>query len=366
MADSTGKPSTRLASLGRRKRIVLLVVALVAAASVGFVVGRATVPPPATPTFLGVSASLYAKLLEAAAQRAGVPANFLAEGSLAGARQIALNPGTYSLFASVDPAVIEAVLYPNDASWYIALARDRMVLGYSSQSSSAPQLANWSHAIAADLAAGNSAGALNLTRVVLDHVFSGNATLGTSDPNTDPEGYRVLMELQLAGLLFYGDARHYTDLLAAAQQAGHVVTVSAGSQLFSYVQSGQVEYDLALYRSAALGASIAFVPLAPQVDLGDVNESAFYARSEVNVTSSSGTITLHGAPIVLAATIPMRAPDAADAVRIILYLLSSDGQALMAKDGIGSLSPGRFYGNTTALDPTLKDVLGSSLLQSGA
>ncbi len=348
------------------KPFVLLVVAVVAAAAVGVVVGRYTAPAPAGAAgLLGVTASLYAKLVEAAAQGAGVKANFLAEGSLAGARQIALVRGTYSLFVSVDPAVIEAVLYPNLADWYIALAQDRMVLGYSAHTSDAATLANWSTQISSDLSAGDSAGALNLTRTVLDHVFAANGTFGVSDPNTDPEGYRVLMELQLAGLVFYRDAQHYTDLLTAAQQASRVVTVSAGSQLFSYVQSGQVDYDLALYLSAAKGASISFVRLAPQVDLGDVNESSFYAQAAVNVTGSSGTTTLHGAPIVLAATIPSDAPDAADAARVVLYLLSPQGRDLMTGMGVGVLEPARFYGNGTALEPTLHDVLGSSLLLPG-
>ena len=349
----------------RWKPLVLLLAAVVTAASLGFVAGRYSAPSTSSAGLLGVSASLYAKLAASAAQGAGVDAHFLVEGSLAGARQIALVRGTYSLFLSVDPAVIQAVLYPDLADWYIALARDHMVVGYSAYAPSAPQLANWSSESSADLAAGDLSGAQNVTRAVLDHLFASNGTLGVSDPNTDPEGYRVLMELQLAGVLFYGDARHYTDLLNAAQQAGRVVTVGAGSQLFSYVQSGQVDFDLALYLSAAQGAGISYVRLAPQVDLGDVNESDAYAQASVNVTTSGGTTTLHGAPIVLAATLPRDGPDIVDGARIILYLLSPEGRALMAGMGIGALDPAHFYGNATGLDPTLKAVLGSSLLQEG-
>lgn len=343
--------------------VVALVVVLVAA-SVGFVVGQYTAPGRAPSSgLLAVTASLYARLAKAAAEGAGVDANFLVEGSLAGARQIALVRGTYSLFLSVDPAVIQAVLYPNLADWYVALAGDHMVLGYSPYSPSAGLLENWSAAIAANLTVGDRAGALNGTRAVLDHVFASDGRIGVTDPNTDPEGYRVLMELQLAGILFYNDASHYTALLAAAQRAGRVVTVGAGSALFSYVQSGQVDYDMALYLSAAHTAGIPYVPLAPQVDLGDVNESDFYARASVNVTSSGGGTTLRGAPIVLAATIPTNAPDATDAAHVILYLLSPDGQALMSGMGMGTLAPAQFYGNTTALPTVLKDVLGSSLLR---
>ena len=350
------------------KPFVIILAVVVAAGALGFAAGRFAAPPSSrsSPAFLGVTASLYAKLASAAAKAAGVQANFLVEGSLAGARQIALLRGTYSLFLSVDPAVIEAVLSPNLADWYIALDRDHMVVGYSPYASSAPVLANWSAAMSADLVAGDQAGALNLTRMLLDHVFSSGGKIGVTDPNTDPEGYRVLMELQLAGLLFYGDASHYTDLLAAAQQAGRVVTVGAGSQLFSDVQAGSIDYDLALYLSAAQGADISYVRLAPQVDLGNVNESGFYAQASVNITSSGGTTTLRGAPIVLAATIPTDAPDAVDAARIVLYLLSPAGQSLMAGMGIGTLVPAQFYGNATRLEPTLRDVLGSSLLQEGA
>ena len=337
------------------RAFVLLLAVVVAAAALGFGVGRLTAPPssPPSPTLLGVTASLYAKLATAAGKGAGVQADYLVEGSLAGARQIALVRGTYSLFLSVDPAVIQAVLYPDLASWYIALARDHMVVGYSTYSPSASFLANWSATMSADLVAGDGAGALNVTRELLDHVFSSGGKIGVTDPNTDPEGYRVMMELQLAGLLFYGNASHYTDLLASAQQAGRVVTVGAGSQLFSYVQSGTIDYDLALYLSAAKGAGIPYVRLAPQVDLGDVNESAFYAQASVNVSSSGGTTTLHGAPIVLAATIPADAPDAADAARIILYMLSPQGQSLMAAMSVGPLAPAPFYVHATALHPPL-------------
>ena len=345
----------------------LLVAALVVAGSVvGFVVGRYATPGPSTAVpFQGITASLYAKLAQAAAQGAGVDASFVAEGSLAGARQIALVRGTYSLFLSVDPAVIRAVLYPNLANWYIALARDRMVLGYSPLSPAAGFLANQSARMTADLQAGDASAALNVTRETLDAVFAQDRRVGTTDPNTDPEGYRALMVLQLAGLVFYGDAHHYTDLFAAAQAAGRVVTVGAGSQLFSYVQSGQVDVDLALYASAAQGADIPFVPLAPKVDLGDVNESAFYAQASVSVTASGSTTILHGAPIVLAATVPSDAPDPAQAAEIILYLLSPAGQTTMTGLGIPPVAPALFSGNATSLEPTLRAVLGSSLLQPG-
>jgi molybdate/tungstate transport system substrate-binding protein len=337
-----------------------------AAAAIAFAAGH-FVPfggPPAPAKVEVISASLYANLIERAAQNAGIDVALQAAGSVAAARQVALTPAAFSLFASVDPTVIPAILYPTVASWYISVAWDRMVIGYSTHASQASRMANLSGRIEADLAAGNLGDALNATHQALDLVFAPDARIGFSNPNTDPEGYRALMVLQLAGLAFYGNVTHYVDLFNQSQAAGNVVTVDAGSKLFAYVQSGQVDYDIAIYESAALGATIPYVRLAPQVDLGETSFANSYAVARVTITVGTAPLTLVGAPIVLAVTIPTLAPDPDAGSRIILYLLSTDGHSLMGSLGIRPLAPATLSGNATALPPLLRDVLGSSLLQA--
>jgi molybdate/tungstate transport system substrate-binding protein len=349
----------------RSSPLFLLLVAG-AAAAVAFAAGHfLPFVEPTTPTKIEViSASLYANLIQKAAQSAGIDIALQAEGSVAAARQVALTPAAFSLFASVDPTVIASILYPNDASWYISVAWDRMVIGYSTHTAQAPTMANLSARIQADIASGDLADALNGTHRALDLVFSGGARLGFSNPNTDPEGYRALMVLQLAGLAFYGDANHYVDLFNQSQAAGRVVTVDAGSKLFAYVQSGQVDYDIAIYESAALGATIPYVRLAPQVDLGETQYAGSYAAAKVNITIGSQRLTMVGAPVVLAVTIPTLAPDPDAGSKILLYLVSIDGHALMSTLGTRPLAPAILSGNATALPPLLRAVLGSSLLQA--
>jgi molybdate/tungstate transport system substrate-binding protein len=341
--------------------LVVIVVGLVAFAAGHFI---PLVGPTAPAKVSVISASLYANLVGKAAQAAGVDIALQAAGSVAAARQVALTPSAFSLFASVDPTVISSILYPNDASWYISVAWDRMVLGYSSYASQASTMASLNARIQADLAAGNTSDALNATHSALDLVFAPGSRIGFSNPDTDPEGYRALMVLQLAGLAFYGNATHYVELFDGAKANGNVVTVDAGSKLFSYLQSGQIDYDIAIYESAALGSTIPYVRLAPQVDLGEVEYANGYAAAKVNITVNGQALTMIGAPVVLALTIPTLAPDADRASRIVLYLLSPDGHALMSSLLIRPLVPATVSGNATALPPLLDAVLGSSLLQA--
>lgn len=348
----------------RGSPLFVLLVAGVAAA-IAFAAGHfVPLGGPAVPLKIEViSASLYANLLQKAAQNAGIDIALQAEGSVAAARQVALTPAAFSLFASVDPSVIPAILYPNDANWYISVAWDRMVIGYSALTPEASTMANLSARIQADLASGDLADALNGTHQVLDLVFAPGARLGFGNPNTDPEGYRALMVLQLAGLAFYGDASHYVELFNESLAAGNVVTVDAGSKLFAYVQSGQVDYDIAIYESAALGATIPYVRLAPQVDLGETDYASSYAVAKVNITVGTAPLVMVGAPVVLAVTIPTLAPNPDAGSKIVLYLLSLDGHSLMNTLRIRPLAPATLSGNATALPPLLRAVLGSSLLQ---
>ncbi|MHB8604104.1 MAG: substrate-binding domain-containing protein [Thermoplasmatota archaeon] len=311
-----------------------------------------------------IAASLYAKLLKQASVEAGIPADVRAEGSVAGARDVQLAPSTYSLFASVDPAVITSLLSPTIAPWYVTIAWDRMVIGYYASAPAASQLANLSQAIERAQAEGRAGDALNATASELDLVLSSGSRIGTTNPDTDPEGYRAILVLELVGLQKFGDPSHYLTLLEETRQQGRLVTLDAGSKLFGLVQSGAVDYDIALYESAASSASIPHARLAGSVDLGDATRSPEYALASTTIKSGPTTLTIKGAPISLALTIPREAPDADDAVRLILHLISPAGEKEMEALGIRPLDPARFVGNTTNAPHALQDWIGSPVLEA--
>ncbi|MHB8585652.1 MAG: substrate-binding domain-containing protein [Thermoplasmatota archaeon] len=312
-----------------------------------------------------VAASLYAKLLQKDAADAGIPAVVQAEGSVAGARDITLKPGTYSLYASVDPAVISSLLMPQTTAWYVSIAWDRMVIGYSPTAPGASVLANLSARIQADIATNRSSDALNATALEWDTVFAGGSRIGTTNPNTDPEGYRAILVLELVGLEKFGNASHYLSQFAAAQTAGRVVTVDAGSRLFGYVQSSSVDYDIALYESAAASASISYARMAPVADLGDPTQAATYGLVNTTITTGGTPLVIRGAPVTLAVTIPLDAPDRVDGAALVTRLISPAGHVEMQAMGIRPLLPARLEGNASLAPAALREWLGSSSLVAG-
>jgi molybdate/tungstate transport system substrate-binding protein len=355
----------------------LLIVALLLGAAIAGVVGAAWLADPSGSFGFGgtsrggaplqvVSASLYASLVSSEASDAGVRVAVVSEGSLAGARQVLLDPQAYGLFVSADSAVVQSVLMPSGAAtWYVALGSDRMVLSYRPGAPAAPELANLSARIVADRDDGNGADAVNATARVLDLVLEGNGKIGTTDPATDPEGYRALFVLELVGAQARGDSQHYLALLQSAQAAGRVVTEPSGKALVGVLQAGAVDYDIAIYGSTAQAAGLPTVALADSVDLGNASQAATYAHATATVHAPGGSnLTLAGAPVQMVATVPSavgNGPSQAASL-LLLHLVGASGHVGMVKVGVTPLSPALVYGNETALPQVLKDIDGSSLL----
>ncbi len=200
---------------------------------------------------------------------------------------------------------------------------------------------------------------------VLDIVLSNETRLGTSNPNTDPEGYRALMVLQLSSLFVKNSSTYYLSAFQELNATGKGTEVAMGSALFAYVQSGEVYYDIALYRSSAISHHIPFIVLPPQVNLGSANFSSFYSRAEVSIVSGGRTVVLHGAPIFISLTIPNGFKNKVLASSIVLFLISPEGKALMKEYGISPLSVPEFFGSPSDVPQPLRSFINSSVLAYG-
>ncbi|MGC8606067.1 MAG: substrate-binding domain-containing protein [Vulcanisaeta sp.] len=325
-----------------------------------------------------ITASLYASLFRDAGEKLGINTVVTGMGSVQAARQVILNPSGYSIYASIDPYILTSLLYPsNITSWYIAIAGDQMVIAYS------PNLPkplldvvnNLTNAEWSALRSGNYAEAMVITREFLNLIFSnetfnmahkyGAYAIGISNPNTDPEGYRALMVLQLTGIYWGLGKDYYVNLFNQANSTGNVYEVLAGSELFGPVESGKVWFDIAIYKSSAVSANIPYFPLPPQVNLGSPQYSSFYSKASVTIVVGGSNIVVKGAPIQLAVTIPNQAPDKELAAEVILYLISPSGHELMESLGIQPLTPALFYGNLSNAPPLIRAFVNSSLLAYG-
>ncbi len=127
-----------------RYEVIIVIALIVTLSGISYYAGYSSASRQ-QPQLDTVAASLYAPFLKSAISEAGITGSVTAMGSVAAAQRVILSPDQYSLFLSIDPAVIEDLLYPeNISSWYIAIAGDQMVIGVSPQESSSVSSLNQS------------------------------------------------------------------------------------------------------------------------------------------------------------------------------------------------------------------------------
>ena len=251
-------------------------------------------------------------------------------GSVQDAHNITQLHEVADILAVADYHVIPEVLYPNTttitptgsstgttsispayANWYVGFASNAMTLMYTAKSKGASTITsdNWYQILAEQ-----------------------GVNIGRSDPNTDPSGYQFLQMLQLASQ--YYNVPNLSQNIVANSPAKYVT--STETDLIAALQAGEIDY-LAIYTSTAeeQGAGFEYLNLPPQINLSDASMAAQYAT--VSVQTSSGMQT--GSPIIYAITIPTNAANPQAAEAFVNFLISSQGQAIMQKDGFVPINP---------------------------
>lgn len=234
-------------------------------------------------------------------------------GSLESARKLTELGKIPDVIALADEAVFPALLVPGQATWYASFARNEIVLAYTDRSTGAAEIspANWTAVLLRD-----------------------GVRTGRSDPALDPNGYRTLMVLQLEERRAKspGLARR----LLAAMPERYMRPKEA--DLVALVQAGELDYAWS-YKSVAQGAGLKWIDLPPDVDLSDPTRADLYGTVSVDVprggagTGPGGSLTIRGAPILYALSVPAAAADSADARAFVTWLFGPAGRALLARNG---------------------------------
>jgi molybdate/tungstate transport system substrate-binding protein len=196
------------------------------------------------------------------------------------------------------------------ATWYLGFVSNQITFAYTSHSKGARQLtpANWYKVLAEP-----------------------GVHIGRSNPAADPSGYQMLQVLQLAQG-YYHDPTLAASVLKNSPGSSVAETETS---LLAALQSGQIDY-LAIYKSNALEQHLKYIALPPQINLSDSAMAAAYAK----VTIHAGDLgALTAKPIIYGLTIPSTAPDAATGQKFISFVLSPQGQAIMAANGFVVISP---------------------------
>jgi len=221
------------------------------------------------------------------------------------------------VIALTDAWPIRELLMPSQVDWYVAFARDELVIAYGGEGRHYDELrdAAWR-----------------------DIIASLTLRFGRTSPELDDGGVRTELALQLL-------ERHIDrpeladDLRRRSAGLGLFPTTNA---LVGALLNDTADYAL-LYRSVATYHRMLMTELPPEVDLGDRSLGDVYATATVKVPVPGRTEVLerHGAPIVCAFTIPRTAVHRPAARRFAEFLLSQRGAAAVTQSGLVPIPGGQ-------------------------
>jgi len=252
-------------------------------------------------------------VLDSFAARSGEKYELEPGASLEIARRMTELHKTPDVVLLADPEVFPQLLMPQYVHWYALFARNRIVLAYTPGSRGAGKISseNWRSVITEK-----------------------GVEVGRADPNTDPSGYRTLLTMQLAEHHYHENGL-YARLLAGAPERN--VRPREADQV-ALLQTHELDY-IWTYQNLAENDGLKYVKLPDAIDLGNPSDSATYATVTTRVLGKrpGDTLTVRGAPILFALTIPERAENRALAEKFVAYLLSADGRRILRAQHLDAL-----------------------------
>ena len=301
---------------------VVCCVAVALAALVGIPGAASAQAPPLTGELVVFNAGSlglpFRNLLKAFKQaHPGVRTSQESAGSLESARKLTELGKTPDVLAVADYAIIPKLLIPAHADWYATFATNSLVLAFRNESAGALEIANY-----------------NWYRILLRP----GIRTGRSDPALDPAGYRTLMVWQLAER-FYRQPT-LARLLQDASPPGYMRPKEA--DLTALLQLGELDY-VWTYASIARTSGFRWLDLPAEINLSDPGLSATYAEARVVLPGATraakDSVEFRGEPIVYALTIPRGAPHPEVAEAFVRFVLSQDGQRILAEAGLQPTVP---------------------------
>ena len=246
-------------------------------------------------------------------------------GSVEAARKLTEYGRIPDVLAVADGHVIDELLIPKFAGWWVGFASNAMVVAYTDRSRGADAIGtgNW-----------------------MDVLQRKGVTVGRSDPAQDPSGYRTLMVFQLAES-FYGRPGLARALLAHSPEE---YLRPKEVDLIALLETGNLDYAI-FYRTVALQGRFKWVDLPPEIDLSDPDRAEAYRGAEVTIPRSrrrdAGEVHLVGAPIVYGLTIPREAPNPVAARAFVRFVMGPEGRRILTRFGFVLPAHPSIHGDST-------------------
>jgi len=255
---------------------------------------------------------------------------FESSGSVDAVRKITDLNKSCDVLAVADWILIPKMMYDdNYASWVIIFASNEMVIAYTDKSKYSNEInsTNWYKILSKD-----------------------DVTIGRSDPNCDPCGYRTLMVFQLASI-YYSDPSINTTLWKHEKN----VTRPKSVELLALLEAGQLDYAFE-YKSVAVQHSLKYIELPDEINLSNWTLRNYYAQVNVTVSKGDEKVVIKGAPILYGVTIPSNVEHPSDAIEFIKFMLSEDGRNIIDECGQNPIYPA-YTDDLTRIPPELKEFV---------
>jgi molybdate/tungstate transport system substrate-binding protein len=236
-------------------------------------------------------------------------------GSVANARKITDLKKTADIFASADIEVIRKYLMPAYTDWYISFARNEMVIAFTDQSRYAKEISpqNW-----------------------YDILLKKDARWGYPNPDTDPEGYNTVLMWKLAEKYYKkpGLAQQIERTIPKSNVRDHSMAVQG------LLEAGEMDYSFQ-YLSTAKQHRLRYLQLPEEINLGSLAQKEFYKSVEVQLAAEAPGhyTTKKGTPIVYGITILNGAPNPSAAAEFVKFVLSAEGQRVIAENYQTPINP---------------------------
>lgn len=249
-------------------------------------------------------------------------------GSLLAIRKITELGKSADILVVSDSNLIQELMIPEHADFYISFASNELVLAYTdvSRYSDDVNSDNWFKV---------------LTRPDVKY--------GIANPNDDPCGYRSLMALALAeehygeeglfqrliaeksNILFSKTGKNfqiYVPLDFGPKHGSNLIVRSKAEDLVPLLKSGMIDYAFQ-YKSVAAQHGLRYVELPAEIALGDPRLSDFYRSVTIFLFyGSEKQEVVVGQPIMYGLTVPKSCKNRDLAIKFINFMLSEDGKAI--------------------------------------
>jgi molybdate/tungstate transport system substrate-binding protein len=268
-------------------------------------------------------------------QATGYPYVGEGKGSSALANEIKGKIRFPDVFISASPAVNSTLMGAangNYVSWYAPFIRSSLVIGY-----------NPSGKFAADFKAVAS-GSKTWYQVLEEP----GIRTGRTDPALDPKGVRTIIMTELAQT-YYNQPGLSSKILGAPNNTSQIFPEE---ELVARLTSGQLDAGF-FYLNEVIDASIPYVTLPAQINMGDPSLNSDYAKASYT-DPKTGAVT-KGSAIVYTITILNTAKNKAGAIAFVQFLLSSQGQTFFTNDGLLMVTP-KVSGDIAAVPSQLQSL----------